>query len=455
MGILEITAVLSLLFAGAIFVAHSKYKDRAMAVLIGVSAGLVGVQVLRVHVFTILVVLWFVMPNGNTNRGSGKRIYALGASSLLLAVTTLFGDLVVSPTLGLQLLALTTSACMIIARSTELDRKDMLFGLLAVITVSSTLGLLQVAKIAPIEIWHVHVSSVGRPIGIYPEPDYLGLFSGLGLILAWRMPLPPLLRTSCISVTGAAFVLAFARAAWIGVAASVALVVVLSLIRAKNPSPPKAAGRGKWPAVLLLSAAGIAFLTVNQSFAADFVRRLEGTISVGSNDISGQARVRQFDALLHMASTAPWYGHGLSANGRVGIWGGFNSGDAADTSNAVGTNWLLSLWVDGKLMALPLIVLLIVVALVAGRTLAGQMLVVVLLNNLFSNTTFSPITWLLVGLAFSSALDGMNQDTRRPARLTAAPTAGLSAMVETEPFRRRHNGSVSIVTDTGDDTPNK
>ncbi|KRE47557.1 hypothetical protein ASG92_09955 [Arthrobacter sp. Soil736] len=405
MGIPEIAAVLGLLFAAGVFLAQYQHRDRAMAVLVGISAGLVGVQVLRVHVFTILVLLWCVMPSGHLNRGSGKRITALVVTSGLLAVTALYGDLVTSPTLALQLLGLTASACMIIAKGTERDRKDMLYGLLAVVTVSSSLGMLQVAKIVPIEIWHVHVSSVGRPIGLYSEPDWLGLFAGLGLILAWRLPLPAGLRTFCISVNAAAFVFAFARAAWIAVGAAVALIIVTSLFRRKAKEEAKSKVRGKWPAVLLVVAAGLAFLVGNPLFAEDFIRRLQGTFSVGSHDISGQARVRQIDRLWKMANAAPWNGDGLSANGRVGIWGSYNSGDAADTVNAVSSNWLLALWVDGKLMALPFIILLIALAVLTCRTIAGQLLVVVLLNSLFSNATFQPITWLLVALAFSAAWD--------------------------------------------------
>jgi hypothetical protein len=405
MGILEIVAILGLLFAAEVFLAHYRNRDRAMAVLVGVSAGLVGVQVMRVHVFTILVVLWCLMPNGNLNRESGKRIAALVVSSGLLAVTALYGDLVTSPTLGLQLLALTASACMIIAKATERDRKDMLYGLLALVTASSALGMLQVAKIVPIEIWHVHVSSVGRPIGLYSEPDWLGLFAGIGLILAWRLPMPPALRTFCISVNAAAFAFAFARAAWIAVGAAVALVIVANLFRKSTGEEPKVKARGKWPAVIVVLAAGLAFLVSNPLFAEDFVRRLQGTFSVGSHDISGQARVRQIDRLWKMANAAPWNGDGLSANGRVGIWGSYNSGDAADTVNAVSSNWLLALWVDGKLMALPFIILLIVLAVVTCRSIAGQLLFVVLLNSLFSNATFQPVTWLLVGLAFSAAWD--------------------------------------------------
>jgi hypothetical protein len=405
MGILEIVAVLAALFLFAVAMATFKSKDRAMAMLVGASAGLVGVQVMRVHVFTILVVIWCLFSNGNVNRGSGKRIAGLAGCSTLLAITEIYGDLVVSPTLALQLLAFTLSGCMIIAKASARDREDMLYGLLALATLSSVVGVLQVIKIVPIEIWHAHVSSVGRPIGIYPEPDWLGMFAGLGLIAGWRLPMPAAIRTICISANAAAFIFAFARAAWVGVGASVALVIVAALLTRRRTADQRDKRRGKFPAVALVLGAAAAFVAINPHFVDDFARRLQNTLSVGSTDISGQARVRQIDGLLEMARTAPWYGHGLSANGRVGIWGSYNSGDAADTTNAVNSNWLLAMWVDGKILALPLIALLIVLAVITCRTVAGQLLLVVLLNSLFSNATFQPIMWLLVALALSTAWD--------------------------------------------------
>src|SRR5213595_2333410 len=103
MGIIEIFLVLAGLFLCATTLATFSHRDRAMAVLVGASAALVAVQIMRVHVFTIIVVIWCLVPNGNVNRGSGKRMAVLAACSALLAVTTIVGDLVVSPTLALQL----------------------------------------------------------------------------------------------------------------------------------------------------------------------------------------------------------------------------------------------------------------------------------------------------------------------------------------------------------------
>lgn len=404
MGLLEVAAIACALFTAAIFLATYKKRDRAMAVLIGASAGLVGAQVMKVHIFTILVVVWCLIPREGANKGWDKKATLLMLCSAILAATALIGDLTVSPTLALQLLALTGSASILIYRGTRQDRTDILYGLFAIASLSSILGVLQVAKVVPIEIWHVHVSSLGRPIGLYSEPDWLGLFSGLALILAWRLPMPAPLRTLCILVNGAAFVFAFARAAWLGVAVAVALAIAANIVTKKRETLA-IPGKGRWPALVILGVVGAAFLAVNPAFAQDFSTRLQGTVSVSQADISGQARVRQIDGLMEMAETAPWYGHGLSANGRVGVFGGVNTGDAGDSSNAVNSNWVLAMWVDGKLLALPIMALLIVVALKACRSLPGQLLVMVLVNSLFSNATFQPITWLLGALAFTISSD--------------------------------------------------
>lgn len=409
MGLLETLAIVAALVTATAFLGVYRHRDRAMALLIGASAGLVGVQVMKVHIFTILVVVWCLIPREGANKGWDRRATLLMLCSGILAATALIGDLTVSPTLALQLLAMAGAAAILIYRATRQDRRDMLYGLFAIASVSSTLGVLQVAKIVPVEIWHVHVSSLGRPIGLYSEPDWLGLFSGLALILAWRLRMPALLRTLWILVNGAAFVFAFARAAWLGLGVAVVLTIAANIITSKRENVA-IRGKGRWPALIILGVAGAAFLAANPAFAQDFSTRLQGTISVRQTDISGQARVRQIDGLMQMAETAPWYGHGLSANGRVGIFGGVNNGDAGDSSNAVNSNWVLAMWVDGKLLSLPIVTLLILVAIRACRSIPGQLLVMTLVNSLFSNATFQPITWLLTALAFCVPLGQGQQD---------------------------------------------
>ena len=131
----------------------------------------------------------------------------------------------------------------------------------------------------------------------------------------------------------------------------------------------------------------------------NLITRLSRTLTVASDDVSAQARVQQNDGLLYLADSAPWYGWGISSSGRVGVSGRLNFG-ASD--NNVGSNWILSMWVDGAWLSLPLIAVLLFACAAAVRTIQGQLLVLVLLNSFFSNATYQPITWFLAALCLVS-----------------------------------------------------
>ncbi|GAB2741302.1 hypothetical protein GCM10027038_44630 [Arthrobacter bambusae] len=368
-----------------------------LSFLIGASAGLVAVQVFRVHIFTLLVLAWVLYKGGTHNPKSALKIVLIAIPVGLMALTTRLGDLVNSDTLALQLIGLAASSALIVAFSTHEDRRHMLKGLLAMATLSSLVGVLQVVKIIPIDAWHLSVSSLGRPIGLYPEPDWLGMFAGMGLVMAWRMPMRSSLRVLTVSVNVAAFILAFARAAWIAVVVAVAVVVVLGWFTRTRNKGHRTTGR--YAALALIAAAAGGVILFVPALVSDLSTRLGQTLQVSGDDISGQARVRQFDALWRLADMAPFYGHGLSASGRVGVWGDIITGTVAD--NNVASNWLLAMWVDGKYLAIPLILLLALVTIKSVRTIEGQALFVVLLSSLFSNATFFPVTWMLLALALS------------------------------------------------------
>lgn len=397
MGIMETLLVVAVVVVAAVILMTHKHGRTALAFLVGVSAGLVAFQVLRVHVFTVIVIIWVLYRGSLWNRKAPARIAVMAIPVALLAYTSLVGDLVNSNTLALQLAGLALSAALIIAFSSQADRQQMLYGLLAIVTISSTVGLLQVVKIVPIETWHAQVSTVGRPIGLYPEPDWLGMFAGVGAVIAWRADLGKHVRTLSIAVNAGAFVLAFARAAWIAVGVAVAVGVLLALLGQRRANRPKVKGRAG--AIVLLAAAAAMVLVFVPVLVEDLTTRLGQTFQVQRGDISGQARVRQFDSLWHLADIAPFYGHGLSASGRVGVWGQIDTGAAA--SNNVASNWLLAMWVDGKYLAVPMVLLLALVTLRAVRTIHGQALLVVLLSSLFSNATFFPVTWLLLAMCLA------------------------------------------------------
>lgn len=398
------------LMAGVLLWTHRDGR-MALSFLVGASAGLVAVQVFRIHVFTILVFAWMLYRGSASNKRAHGRIALMALCVALMAFTSIVGDLVNSSTLALQLIGLAVSAAIIIVSSTPQDRRHMLGGLAAMITVSSLVGILQVVKIVPIEAWHLSVSSLGRPIGLYPEPDWLGMFAGVGALIAWRSPMPKGLRTFAVSVNVAAFVLAFARAAWIAVGIAVVVGILLAW-KSKRRESNGAKGRGGALALLAVGAVGVyLFVPV---LVQDLATRLGATLQAHADDISAQARVRQIDTLMQLANTAPFYGHGLSASGRVGVWGDLTTGIASE--NNVASNWLLAMWVDGKYLAIPLILFFVFVTLRSLRTIHGQALLVVLLSSLFSNATFFPVTWLLLALCLAEPSLAKIADQNDPGR---------------------------------------
>jgi hypothetical protein len=411
LGLLTTGALLTL---GAIVVLTLRSRRSALAFVVGLSSGLFGVQVSQVHVFTIVVVCWAILSRRDSKALAPREIVVLISAAILLASTALFGQLVNNAPLGVQLLALAISASIIVVTAGVEDIRSMLYGLLTVTSVGAAFALLQVAGIIPSDVWHLSISALGRPTGIYPEPDWLGMYSGIGLVLAWRLSVPRWLRVGLIAVTFSAFVLAFARAGWVATAASAALALGVALLiraretRASHESDAASANRsgrtasrsGRIAAILLTAVLGLVALNTIPVLHDNLITRLSRTFTVASDDVSAQARVQQNDGLLHLADSAPWYGWGISSSGRVGVSGRLNFGLS---DNNVGSNWILSMWVDGAWLSLPLISVLLFACIAAVRTIQGQLLALVLLNSFFSNATFQPITWFLVALCLTYA----------------------------------------------------
>ncbi|WP_406427824.1 hypothetical protein OHA59_19190 [Streptomyces sp. NBC_01589] len=371
-----------------------KHHSNALAWGVGASGALIGVQVSNVHVFTVVTVFWLLSVHAKPGRW-GIAI-GLGLAVIPVATTALTGNLVNNATLALQLLALAGNATMIAAKSDRDDRRLMLYGVLSTSTIASVVALMQVSGVLGVELWHREISSLGRPQGIYPEPDWLGLFGAIGLVLAWRMLPRSTFRNVVLALNTATLALAFARAAWVGLVAAVVLHVAFSLVDRRRECR-QARGRTV-PTLLFLVAFAVVGLAASPGVRADLADRAQSIFISDPDDVSGRARVQQAETLIRLAETAPWYGNGISASGRVGVSGIYDP----RSENSVGSNWVLSLWVDAKYLAAPLILLLIGVAAAGARTAAGQALAVVLVNNLFSNASFSPITWLLLGLVLAA-----------------------------------------------------
>ena len=112
------------------------------------------------------------------------------------------------------------------------------------------------------------------------------------------------------------------------------------------------------------------------------------------------ARNQQLESLWHLESIAPWNGLGISASGRVGVSGDITWIGQAD--NNVASNWVLGWWVDGKLLAVPLIALFVCAALIRANRVSGRILLLVLISSLFSNALYIPIAWLALGACLVS-----------------------------------------------------
>ena len=273
----------------------------------------------------------------------------------------------------------------------------MLVGFLVSTSLASFVAVLQVVGVVPTQLWNADdVSSLGRPTGLYPEPDWLGMFSGLGLIVGWRMLTSSRLRYVLTILNGSAFVLAFARAAWLALVVSVGLVALLKFLgKAEASRRPRAIG--------LFAAVGLTLVApviVSPQMRQDLTLRVVRALDSDQRDVSATARVQQMTSLQELASTAPWHGHGLSASGRVQVSGRIEYGHSQAN---VSSNWVLGLWVDGALLAVPLMALLAFAAIFSGASTSGQMLTFLLVNNLFSNATFMPVTWFLTALVLSTA----------------------------------------------------
>lgn len=269
------------------------------------------------------------------------------------------------------------------------DIPNILRGVLAGSSFGSAGAVLQNIGIIPATLF-VDSEGFGRVHSIYREPDFLAVFAAIGVILAFRLVRRGPSRLILLAVNGFALMYTFARAAALALVVSAIVTVIANRLAKKRLQ--RATSKRLLVAIV---ASAIAILAVNGDIRATVEDRFRGAVD-SSSDISVQARERQFAGLIRLSEEAPWHGFGLSAAGRVQGFGAFEGGVS---ENNVATNWLLGWWVDGKLLALPLISIFMALALVAARGPAGQILIFTLVNSLFSNLMFFPITWVALALA--------------------------------------------------------
>jgi hypothetical protein len=387
-------AVLALIFVLVLVLTHER-SNEIKEWLVGAAAGLDFAQIGHVHLFTIAVVFWLLTGGTLAGRGVSGVTVALVASAILLGLTSLIGPLTVNHTLALQLVGLAISAGIIGIKATPDTVVRMAKGLLAICLFSACWGILQKLGFLPIRQFNA-VEGTGRVMGIYREPDWLGLFCSVGIIVTLRVELSRLWKIAFLSILGLALLFSLARASIVALAVVGVVAVALGWIR-----EPKAVHRMQNRQVLAVFTGIIVIvLFLSPALATKIVSRFQTGFNSSAQDVGAQARTHQVQSLNLLARNAPWYGDGFSASGRVRVTGTIIYG-TVPPSDSVSTNWVLGWWVDGKYLAIPLLAVFGLLALRCMRRLGGQLLLVVLVTSLVSDAVMLPITWFAVGLCLA------------------------------------------------------
>jgi hypothetical protein len=400
----------------ALLATHRKAPD-ALEYALGASAGLYGAQIAKVHVFTVICAVYLIVGRKQSRRPAGPSLLLLAAVALLL-VSVPLATSVNRPTLALSLIALALGSVLIGRRATRSSAQRMLWGLFgtctlaAVIAVGQKLGAIYYTPI-------VDANGLNRVHSFYTEPDWLGLFSATGLLLAFLLPFQRHRKTQLLlgSFLLAGLLLSGARVSWVSF--TVAFVVMLVGLRHVER---RALNNGRIIvlAVVMVTVVAIAVPALSTSV----INRLTAG---GANQLSVHTRTAQIASLESLSTRAPWHGLGLSAAGRVDVSGKIIAGRA---KNSVATNWILGWWVDAKYLAIPIIALLIGLALRNIGRASGLLLGMVLLNSFYSNAVIEPLTWLVVGLALA---DLSSRQSRKAVTLERSPAWGSTATVPALP----------------------
>lgn len=372
--------------------AHERPRVLVMAV-VGASAGVQNAQIANVHVFTILALSLLLILGPRPTALQQKRAAVVVGAVSCYAVTALFGDLVSNPLLGGQFLLLSLSAAVLLLVVRDEDALPFLTGLLATITASSLFALGQYVGIVPHNFF-----LAGRPSGFYAEPDWLGMYAACGLILALRSQ--SRFRFILVVINASAVLLAAARAAWLAV---ILVGLFVGLINLMRRSAGRAAHRpGALRALIGCLAILAVLLVVNEPLRDRLETRMAGAV-LSQADVSARARLQQVEGLLYLATyDLPWYGHGVSASGRVGVSGRLEFGSP---DNSVASNWILALYVDSALLAIPLILLFVGGALRRPRATANMLLMAILASSIFSNALLFPVTWAALAFALRPCVE--------------------------------------------------
>jgi hypothetical protein len=388
------------------FIQTHKRSEHIKEWLVGAAAGLDFAQITHVHLFTIATIFWLLTSRDTMPRKvSGATVWLLVAAGFL-AATTFVGPLILDYTLALQLIGLATIAAIIGIKATPQARKHMAYGLLSICLFSACWAILQKFGFLPIHAFNAF-EGTSRVTGIYREPDWLGLFCAVGIVTTLRLDLARTLKATFLAVLGFALLFSLARASIIALAITGVLAVGANLL---TQSDAKRRSRNR-QVLAVVGGVVVGVLVLSPGLSDRIITRFQTGFSSTTQDVAARARTRQVESLSLLARNAPWYGDGLSAAGRVDV-NGFISYGSTPVSKAVSTNWVLGWWVDGKYLALPLIMIFCLLALRFVNRLGGQLLVVVLVTSLASNASMLPITWFAIGLCLAYSADAKSNEAR-------------------------------------------
>jgi hypothetical protein len=375
------------------WLATSVHGRTVSAWLVGCAAALQSAQLAGVHAFTIFALAYSVLVVSKRAATLYRwRALTLPLAAVPLACTVLFGDLVHKPTIAVQLLALASSSALIALVSEGDDWYAMLKAFLAVTTVASVAAILQFVRILPNESFY----GANRPNGlVYLEPDWLGMYAAIGSLLAALVVRHRKRSAAAILVNLAAVVLAGARGPWIGILLCL-LFLVVAQIMAAYPSAYLKRLVG-YLGGCVCGALGI--VAASPQLLDTVAVRIASLANPAYGDAGTYARARQNSALLSLVDSSPWYGHGLSASGRVGAYGEIDFSSSA--TNAVGSNWLASWWIEGGILAIPLVALFLGLAAFRFSRGFGVLVTLILICNLFSNSSYLPAIWIFAALCFA------------------------------------------------------
>ena len=318
----------------------------------------------------------------------------------LVAATAWVGALTNDPKVSLLLVSLCGAAVLIAPLWSQPNARDQLLTATVIsITVWSFIGLMQVTGVVHAHLQTQDITALRRPQGWYPEPDYLGLFAAIGLYLCvWEsgsLKMKRYVVRIAAVICGLALLLSFARAAWLAFIAALAYRTVLAITTNRRETTRRSVRRVAGTFASIVFAVTLA-LSFSPMLRSDIGRRIETfTTRNAESDVSGEARRRQTTELLALGRAAPWYCWGFTSSGRVDSFGGVIT-DGRSPNN-VGSNLFLSLWLEAKLLALPLLLTLVVLCVSRGSFPSSRpLMVLILINSIFSNVFMFSMCWFVI-----------------------------------------------------------